>query len=146
MSTATISPRLPALACAAALSALGALGAGCGPATSTSTFHGESHAVAQTVSEFQSNANSRDQTHICTHLITAELRSRLTTSHRTCAKALEEQLNQVDNFNISIESGGISVRGQRATARVKSTWSGKEAPATLLLVKEAGRWRIAALQ
>jgi hypothetical protein len=143
MTTVAISPRLLALTCAAALSALGA---GCGPATSTSTFHGEEHAVAQTVSEFQSNANSRNQAHICTHIITAELRRRLATPHRSCAKALEEQLAQVDNFNISIEPGGISVRGQRATARVKSTWSGKEAPSTLELVKEAGRWRIAALQ
>ncbi|MCL2769136.1 MAG: nuclear transport factor 2 family protein [Solirubrobacterales bacterium] len=144
MRAVTINPRPRALCCAAALCALGALGAGCGPAASTSTFHGESHAVAQTVSEFQSNANSRNQAHICEHIITAELRSALTAPHRSCAKALEEQLAQVDNFTISIES--ISVRGPRATARVKSTWSGREALSTLALVKEAGRWRIAALQ
>lgn len=117
--------------------------AGCGTATSTSKFHGESHAVAQRISEFQSHASGSSHSEICKSDLSAALRARLTTPHRSCTKAIEEQLRQVDTFEVEIQS--ISLAGTRASARVKSTWSGKQSATTLSLVKEAGSWRIAAL-
>ena len=59
-------------------------------------------------------------------------------------QALKNQLGAIDNYELTVES--IAVHGTSATARVKSTWSGKRRTTTMGLVKEGGAWRIATLQ
>lgn len=140
MSASAIKRNVAAIGAAALLAGA----AGCGPTTSTGKFHGESHAVAQRISEFQNHASGSGRSEICKSDLSAALRARLTTPHRSCTKTIEEQLAQVDTFEVEIQS--IALAGTRASARVKSTWSGKQRAGTLSLVREAGSWRIAALR
>lgn len=129
---------------AAALALLAALAlAACGTAVSTGSFKGESHAVAQRISDFQTDATAADQAKLCQRDLAAAVKTRLRTAGSDCQAAFKHQLKQIDTVELTIES--IAVAGASATARVKSTWSGKSAKSTLHLVKEGGAWRIAAL-
>jgi hypothetical protein len=131
------SPRqLTAGLCALAL-AVGA--AACGETASTSNFKGESHNVAQTISDFQSDATAGDQQKLCQNDLAAALTARLQTAGG-CQAVLKNQLHEIDALNMTIES--ITVSGAGATARVKSTYSGKSHITTLTLVKEGSRWKI----
>jgi hypothetical protein len=64
-------------------------------------------------------------------------------TNKTCEAAIKEQLRNVESLPLNIAS--IVVHGDRATAKVLSTWSGKERYATLKLAKERGTWLIAGL-
>jgi hypothetical protein len=125
---------------AGALALAGALG-GCGETASTGSFQGESHAVAQAIADFQSNVTAREQKKLCQNNLAAAVTARLTRAAGSCQAALKNQLLQIDATGLTIKS--ISVNGKTATARVKSTYSGKTRESTLTLVKEGGRWRIA---
>ncbi|HEY2632785.1 MAG TPA: nuclear transport factor 2 family protein [Solirubrobacteraceae bacterium] len=61
-----------------------------------------------------------------------------------CQAVLKKQLVQLDSTNLTIES--VSVNGATATAKVKSTYSGKSRITTVSLVKEGSRWKIASTQ
>jgi hypothetical protein len=111
----------------------------CGETTSTSKFTGESHNVAQALSDFQSHATARDQKKLCE----SDLAATVTTSLKSaggCQAVLKKQLVQLDALNLTIES--VSVNGATATAKVKSTYSGKSRVTTVALVKEGSRWKI----
>jgi ABC-type oligopeptide transport system substrate-binding subunit len=121
--------------------ALALLAVGCGEAaTSTGSFKGQSHAVAQAISSFQSNASTGNEKEICQKYLSSELKVKLEKGGTVCAKALEEQLREVDTFTLTVES--VAVNGTNATAKVSSTFSGKPKISTLSLVKEAGSWKI----
>jgi hypothetical protein len=111
----------------------------CGETTSTSKFTGESHDVAQTLSDFQSHAAAREQKKLCEGDLAASVTSSLK-STGGCQAVLKKQLVQLDALNITIES--VSVKGATATAKVKSTYSGKSRITTVTLVKEGSRWKI----
>jgi hypothetical protein len=130
---------------AAGLSALAlALGiAACGETASTSGFKGESHNVAQTVSNLQADATAGDQKKLCENDLAATLTVRLR-SAGGCQTVMKNQLAEIDALNMTIES--IAVNGARATARVKSTYSGKSRLATLTLVKEGSHWKISGIE
>lgn len=130
-----------ALAAAISLALASAIG-GCGETASTGSFKGESHNVAQTISDFQSDVTAREQKKLCQRDLAAAATRRLTRAGGSCQKALEKQLLQIDATNLTIES--ISVSANSATAKVKSTYSGKTRVSTLTLVKEGGRWKISA--
>jgi hypothetical protein len=127
---------LCALALAAGLAA-------CGETASTSKFSGESHAVAQTVSDFQSDATAGDQKKLCENDLAAALTARLRGAGG-CQAVLKEQLHEIDALNMTIES--IAISGVAATAHVKSTYSGKNRITSLTLVKEGSRWKISGTQ
>jgi hypothetical protein len=114
--------------------------AACGEAVSTGGFKGESHNVAQTLSNFQKDATAGDQVKLCQRDLAAKLTSGLKGAGG-CQSKLESQLKQVDALNLTVES--IVVKGASAQARVKSTWSGKNRITTLSLVREGARWKIA---
>lgn len=116
-----------------------AIGA-CGETASTTGFKGESHNVAQTISDFQSDVTAREQKKLCQRDLAAAVTGQLTRSGGSCQAALKNQLLQVDATGLTIQS--IAVSGTKATARVKSTYSGKSAISALTLVKEGGRWKI----
>jgi hypothetical protein len=127
------------LGVAGALALAGVFG-GCGETASTGSFQGESHAVAQAIADFQSNVTARDQQKLCQNNLAAAVTARLTRAGGSCQAALKNQLLQIDATGLTIKS--ISVNGKTATARVKSTYSGKTRESTLTLVKEGGRWKI----
>jgi hypothetical protein len=117
--------------------------AACGETASSSNFKGESHNVAQTVSNFQADATSADQKKLCENDLAATLTARLS-GGGGCQAVLKNQLHEIDALNMTIES--IAVSGAGATAHVKSTYSGKSRITTLTLVKEGSRWKISGVQ
>jgi hypothetical protein len=119
--------------------------AACGETASTSSFKGESHNVAQTVSNFQADATSADQKKLCENDLAATLTARLR-SGGGCQTVLKNQLHEIDALNMTIESIAIGGTSTRALARVKSTYSGKSRITTLTLVKEGSRWKISGVQ
>jgi hypothetical protein len=138
--TVSPKPQLTAGLCALALAA--GVG-GCGETASTGGFKGESHNVAQTVSNFQSDTTAGDQKKLCENDLAATLTARLR-SAGGCEAVLKRQLREIDSLNLTIES--IAVSGAGATARVKSTYSGKSRISTLTLVKEGSRWKVSGVQ
>jgi len=131
------------LACGLCVAAV-ALGlTACGETASTSSFKGESHSVAQSVSDFQSDATAGDQKKLCENDLSSALTARLKSSGG-CQTVLKNQLHELDALNLTIES--IAVNGATASARVKSTWSGKSRTTTLSLIKEGARWKISGAQ
>lgn len=127
---------------------LPALGAAACGRTVSSSFKGEAHEVAQAVSNFQSDARNSEEQKICTSDITSVLATRLDSSSGGCKQAIKRQLTDVDSYDVTIHS--IQVNGARArptaSAAVTSTYSGKTRSSTLLLIKEAGKWKISGVQ
>jgi hypothetical protein len=117
--------------------------AACGETASTGNFKGESHNVAQTVSDLQSDVTSGDQKKICEKDLAATLTARLGGAGG-CQAVLKKQLHEIDALNMTIES--IAVKGTTATGRVKSTYSGKSRVTTLTLVREGSRWKISGVK
>jgi hypothetical protein len=113
--------------------------AACGETASTSGFKGERHTVAQTISDFQSDVTAGDQRKLCQNDLAGAITKRFQGSGG-CQAVLKNQLRQVDSLNLTIES--VAVSGTAASARVKSTYAGKNRITTLTLVKEGSRWKI----
>jgi hypothetical protein len=133
--TKRVASGLSALALVAGLAA-------CGETASTSGFSGESQKVAQTVANFQSDASSNNQKKLCEDDLAATLTNQLR-SVGGCQAAIKEQLKDIDSLGLTIES--VAVTGSSALARVKSTYSGKNAITTLKLVKEGSHWKISGI-
>jgi hypothetical protein len=115
----------------------------CGETASTSNFQGESHSVAQTISDFQSDVTAGNQKKLCQNDLAGTLTARLQGTGG-CQAVLKNQLHEIDALNMTIES--VTVSGADAHARVKSTHSGKSRITTLTLVKEGSRWKISGAQ
>jgi hypothetical protein len=121
----------------------------CASTTSSSSFKGEQHAVAQVISNFQSEATADEAQKICTSVLSTALTARLNAAGRSpssggCTQALKNQLIEVDSPELTIQS--VKLLGSAsASATVKSTYSGKSRINTLTLVKEAGKWKISGL-
>ncbi len=121
--------------------ALGLTTAACGSTVSTGNFKGESHAVAQAIASFQRDATAGDQKKICQNDLARSVQERLKSGGDGCLQALKRQLQQIDNFSLTVNA--ISVNAGTATAKVTSTYSGKNRTTTLTLVKEGSHWKIA---
>ncbi len=115
--------------------------AACGSTTSTSSFKGVEHEVAQRVSDLQSDATSSNRENICKHDLSAAIVAKLG-GVKKCEEALKKQLAQIDNLEATIVSVKVAPDGKTATAKVKSTYEGKSREKTLPLVKEAGGWKV----
>jgi copper chaperone CopZ len=85
----------------------------------------------------------REQKKLCRNDLAAVVGARLQ-SAGGCEAVVKKQLPQLDSLNLTIES--ISVNGATATAKVKSTYSGKNRITTVALVKEGPRWKISGVQ
>ena len=114
----------------------------CAETASTGKFSGESHNVAQTVSNFQSDATAEDEKKLCEEDLAATLTVKLGRVGG-CQAVLKAQLHEIDALGLTIES--ISLNGTHALAHVKSTYSGKSRISTFALVKEGTRWKISGL-
>lgn len=128
----------------AALIGAGAL-AGCGTVAtkSATTFTGEAASVQDAINSFQSAAQNRDNSKLCKQILAPALASKLKNSGGGCTHVVGDQLNVVDNYDLTIES--ITVNGTSAQARVKSQSNGKDHFDTLLLTKVGSSWRISGL-
>ncbi len=118
--------------------------AACGETVSTEKYKGEEKAVAQRISDFQSDATASDQKKVCENDLAAAVKAKLGTTGSSCQQALKHQLSQIDTLELKIKS--IAVKGNTAVAHVTSTWSGKTKESIVALNREGSTWRIAALQ
>jgi hypothetical protein len=137
-------PRAPlALIAIAAAAALG----GCAAATTTSSghFQGQAHAVAQTIDTLSSAASAHDTAKICNSVLASQLVAKLNQAPGGCQRAIGNQLDDADNFDVTVVANGVLVSGQTATAQVKSTVSGHDHVDKLTLVSQGGSWRISGL-
>jgi hypothetical protein len=124
---------------------LAALGlAACGSSVSTSAFKGEQHEVAQTISDFQTAATTGEEKKLCGELFAAALVARLGGA-KGCEKAIKNQLAEIDNLQVSVQSVRVSAGNTGATANVGSVYEGKTRAGKLSLVKEGKHWKIAGL-
>ena len=116
--------------------------ASCGSTVSTGSYKGASKAVAQRISDFQSDVGAKEEQKLCNRDFASAVRARLQAAGGSCVGAMKKQLGAITDFEISVSS--IAVHGKSATARVKSTWSGKQSTTTMQFVEEGGAWRITA--
>jgi Domain of unknown function (DUF4878) len=146
-------PRMPANSPAIAARSAGALlvavllaaGLGaCGGAVTTGNFKGEAHAVAQRLSDLQSDVTAADEQKVCDSDFSRAARARLSTRGNTCSEALKRQIGSIDAYELTVEK--VAVSGASATATVRSTWSGKVRTTAVKLVKEDGSWRVATVE
>jgi copper chaperone CopZ len=141
MTTLSLSKR----ACGVLCPALATLGlAACGTTVSTNSFKGEEHAVAQTVANLQSDATAGEQGKICKSDLSAPVVARLGGA-KGCEQAIKNQLTEIDNLELGVQSIKLNVAASSASATVKSTRAGKTTVSLLTLVKEAGKWKVAGL-
>ena len=118
--------------------------AGCGSSTSSSTsFKGADHEVAQTIGNLQSYATGNEAGKICSHVLKASTVQGLG-GQSGCEQALKKQLGQVDSFELSTKS--VQVSGNTATAKVESIVSGKKKVQQVSLAKEGSTWKITSLE
>jgi hypothetical protein len=134
--------RLTGAACVALLaSGLAA----CGNTVSTSGFKGEQHAIAETISNLQADATAGEQKKICANDLAGAVVRRLGGT-KGCEAAIKSQVAEIDSLETKVQSIQLGPGGTTATARVKSTYGGKGAVKTVVLVKEAGKWKVSGLQ
>jgi hypothetical protein len=114
----------------------------CAETASTGKFSGESHNVAQTVSNFQTDATAEDEKKLCDNDLATTLTVKLARVGG-CQAVLKAQLHEIDAPSLTIQS--IAVNGTHALAHVKSTYSGKNRVTAFALVKEGSHWKISGL-
>ncbi len=137
--------RTLALLCAPLL-ALGL--SACSNANSTAAFKGEEHAVAQTISNLQTDATGRDEQKVCANDLASAVVTRLGSGKEACEQAIKKQLNEVDTFELTVEKLlHIDASGTppTATVSVKNVNAGKTVLSTVTLVKEGGKWKISSI-
>jgi hypothetical protein len=131
--------RLLALVCAPAL-AVGL--SACASSTSTAGLKGEAKEVAQTISNLQSDATARNEKKICANDLASTVVTGLQGAKGGCEQAMKNQLAEIDSFELTVQSVQPNAAHTTATAHVKGVFNGKTRPATVSLVKEAGKWKI----
>jgi hypothetical protein len=134
--------RIASASLAAALAVLAL--AACGSAVSTSSFKGEPHAVAQAISNLQSDATGGEQKKICANDLAASVVKGLG-GQKACEQAIKKQLAEIESLDLTITSIKLDASAKTATASVKSTYAGKKRQGTVTLVKEGGRWKVSGI-
>jgi len=141
--SAQITRTLLLLCCAPPALGLGA----CAKSVSTSSFKGEQHDVAQTVANLQSDVTASDQKKICSRDLSSSLVKRLNAAPGGCRRAVKDQLAEVDNLDLTVESVAVHAAGaaRSASAVVSSTSEGKKRRSTLSLTFESGSWKLSGI-
>jgi hypothetical protein len=141
--------RPPSAALGAVFAALVALVlAGCGQTTSTASFKGEQHEVAQALVNLQSHVNGGEQQKVCSDDLASSVVARLNTAKGGCTSAVKDQLAQIDNTNLAVDSVtlGTSSAKPSASASVRTIYAGKTRRSTVTLLKQEGKWKLAAVR
>jgi hypothetical protein len=121
----------------------------CASTTSSGSFKGEAHAIAQTISNLQTEATAGEAKKICTDLLSSAVTARLGEAGRSsigggCTQAIKSQLSQIDTLELTVQSV-LPKSPTSASAQVKSTYAGKAKISTVTLVKEDGAWKISSV-
>jgi hypothetical protein len=120
-----------------ALLVVGATGCGGGPS--------DTEQVHSTVEAFGRATAAKDYQRMCDELLAPKLVSEVERVGLPCEVALRQGLGDVKAPTLTI--GRIDVRGDNATAEVRSAAAGEEPSAdTLELVRVEDSWRIASLE
>ena len=110
--------------------------AGCAKAVSTSAFKGEQHEVAQAISDLQSDVTANDERKICANDLARAIVARLDAAPGGCRKAIKDQLAEIDNDELAVDSvriaPGGSPRGATALLNRALSTSPSSAPATAM--------------
>ncbi len=137
-------PRLATSLLAAVALALATAGCGAGNApteTAAGEFTGPQLEVANAVDDFAEAAREKDTEQLCADLLASAVVDRL--GGGRCADELKGSLRDTNAGDLTIPPRGITISGDRATARVVTELGDQDATDTLTLVRERGRWRIA---
>jgi hypothetical protein len=115
------------------------MAAGCGESGPS-----DEERVRATLREFQRATEARDYAALCERVLAPQLVESVRQVGLPCELALEKGFEDVESPRLAV--GAITVRGDRATAEVRSSAEG-EAPSedTLELVRVGEDWRIASL-
>jgi hypothetical protein len=142
MRTANSRPRRRRARWTAPLAALAL--AGCGSSVASTNFSGEMHDVAQAIANLQSDVNSSEPQKICHNDLASAVVSRLNASPGGCKQAIKEQVAEIDNSEVKVDSValGSGAAAGTATARVRTIYSGKTRASTVSLRKEGGKWKL----
>jgi copper chaperone CopZ len=115
----------------------------CATKTSTGGFKGADKEVAQAVANLQSAVTAGDQKKICAEDLSASVVSSLGGT-KGCEAAIKEQVAEIDGTEAEVES--IQLNGKTATAKVRSTFSGRKTQTEVTLVEEGGKWKVSAVK
>jgi hypothetical protein len=116
----------------------------CASTTSSGSFKGEPHAIAQTITSLQSESTAGEAKKICATLLSSTVTARLSSASGGCTQAIKSQLSQVDTLELTVESV-LPKSATSASAQVKNTYAGKSKISTVSFVKEDGKWKISKL-
>jgi copper chaperone CopZ len=123
---------------------LGVIGlSACATTVSTSGYKGEAKDVAQTVKNFQSDVTAGEEKKVCNNDLAASVVKGLSSAPGGCQQVIKEQLKEIASFEVDVQKITITGAGHAATASVESKYSGKNKISSVLLVEEAGKWKIA---
>jgi hypothetical protein len=119
----------------------------CAKSVSTTGFKGEDQAVAKTISNLQADVTAGDEQKICANDLAGAVVVRLNAARGGCKQVIKNQLAELESYDVSIQSIQVTADGarRRASARVKSVYSGRTRPGSLSLVKEGAKWKISGL-
>jgi hypothetical protein len=132
-----------AIALAATAAAL--LLAGCtqsSAGTSTSGFKGAEKDVAQKVADLAEDGQRKRAADICDDVVATRLRDQIRAAGSSCAQEMKKAIDDADGFALDVTD--VTITGDAASAKVKSTSAGKDVVRTFRFVKESGGWRISA--
>lgn len=121
--------------------------AGCGQggtknSDSTKDFTGDQQKVAATIEDLQTAAKDQKGVKICSDLITAELRDKI--SQTDCGAKVKDAIRETDEADLTVKK--VTVTGNKAVAQVdEKIGDKKQRSRTVELEKAAGAWRISAL-
>jgi hypothetical protein len=116
------------------------LAAGCGESGPT-----DEERIRATLSEFQRAAAERDYAALCERVLAPELIDAVRQVGLPCELAVEKGFEDVETPRLAV--GAIAVRGDRATAEVRSSAEGEDpSQDTVELVRVGESWRIASLE
>jgi len=110
--------------------------------TSVSNFKGSEKAVAQTIADLESNAQSRKPEVICSDVLSRALADKLKAAGgNDCTAEMEKIATDADDYKLEVTD--VTISGTTATAKVESRKGGKkDAVTTFSLVREDGDWRL----
>ena len=104
----------------------------------------EEQRVRETVDAFSKATAAKDYDKLCKQLLAPKLLEQVRQAGLPCEVALSKSLAGVKDPKLSI--GAVSVKGDSATADVRTSATGEQPSRdTLKLTKVGGRWRIASL-
>lgn len=115
----------------------------CAKTVSTSGLKGDAKSAAETIKNLQTDVTAGDQKKVCENDLAKALVTKLDAAEGGCQKAIKDQLAEIDSFEVTVEA--VQASPSTATAHVKSIFSGKSRKSVLSLVKEGGKWKLAAL-